>query len=698
MPAPVPPLTWRYPFPGKDGKEIIHPQTFYNALAAMDDGYFPLGVNGFPHGGVHFGAGSAPSVDQGHGVRCLADGEIVAYKLDATYPHLHFTQDDRWAMYSTGFVLVRHTLTLPPVPGSPAARPVTQTLFSLYLHLADWATYAMDNALVRPGWWPGVSAFRVGKADRWDGQAGAHVRAAPTLDPHGRYHGGRVVDFLPEGSEVQIGERQGPWGHITAIAGVEVLSEDDPSRPGDLGWIYLHEQHALAKPAEVGSIVIPPQPIPVKAGTWLGQLGEYIDYERSTPLPPRPTRQMLHLEVFAGADFPTFLEESRARAAQLPADQKTVLVVTPGTQLVADAARPDRPLAKYHPERFTLVLPTPDSPAEGRWVKVQPHYHSTVGFPHDAPDGPPVWIERTALAQATATTPAWSTFPLHAQATAEPVSRPQQWTRAELDAFDERARAVDDKGLHWWCIPVDTDDGRGRGGWVAQDHPGTAWESPWAWPGFEIVDATGIDLADAFKRNLIATGGADYKEQSEWKSATASVQASPLFQTLQQTVGAQHYFLDSYRRTPDPNAGKITPRSLERALRHRGLAQALSHMILTYESEWGGNLARWEALTPWMRTAKENWQCELQRIQSLQWWDEVKGKVEEFPQVWWCTTFIRLRWWGISCPHAILRIESENTANVESISERQSLARGSTFSGLFKALTWNVWQKNCYDS
>ncbi|MDR6485511.1 UNVERIFIED_ORG: putative chitinase [Burkholderia sp. 1988] len=52
---------------------------------------------------------------------------------------------------------------------------------------------------------------------------------------------------------------------------------------------------------------------------------------------------------------------------------------------------------------------------------------------------------------------------------------------------------------------------------------------------------------------------------------------------------------------------------------------------MKYESEWGGGTGRWEALTPLMRNAAENWKCELERIRKLQWWDSVKGKVEGFP-------------------------------------------------------------------
>jgi hypothetical protein len=158
---PAPSQVWRYPFPAKGGKEITDPQTLYSAFGNMEDGFFPLGVNGFPHGGVHFGAGTAYSLEQCAGVRVIANGEIVAFKLDDAYEQIHFTQDHRWGMYSTGFVLVRHPMTMPPAPRSTEAQPADETLtfYSLYMHLADWTTYLANGDLVRPGWWPGVDAF-----------------------------------------------------------------------------------------------------------------------------------------------------------------------------------------------------------------------------------------------------------------------------------------------------------------------------------------------------------------------------------------------------------------------------------------------------------------------------------------------------------------------------------------------------------
>jgi hypothetical protein len=653
-PDPAPPLTWRYPFPSTRGKEVTDPNTLYHAFGRMDDGFFPLGVNGFPHGGVHFGEITSLYVDQAEGVRCLADGEIVAYKLDAQYEQLHFAQDRKWAMYSTGFVLVRHRLSLPSVHGSTAAGDDTQDLFSLYMHMADWDTYLASDVIKRPGWWIGVTAFRIGSVDQQaDGGApGANVRTEPKAGKRGGYTAGQLVGFLPQGSEVIIGEKRGGWGHIQSITAGQMISptrggtfggDDDLSVPwytsgntavtpqGDYGWLYLNEQHAVTEPTDVGSVVIPPQPIPVKAGTLLGQLGEYHDYERATLLPPVPKRQLLHLEVFAGDDFKTFLDKSRARAAQLPAEQNTLLAINAGTKLVSDDIPADRTLGTYG--TMVSVTLTTDSPATGPWVKVRTW--RKVGNTLSECDPAPLWIKRWELDYARTGTAAWSRFPLQLAQAADPANGLAFIsTRAELDGQDPTtAQAVDEQGLHWWRVAFATAEGKTRHGWVCEkNHPGTQWLNPWAWPGFEIVDATDIALTDAFQRNLVVTGSATGQEQSKFKPATDTVNNTPLLRKLDGIV-SQLPPPESYGRKPptiDPSL-RVNARAIMGAMQLPWLAQRLSHLILRYESEWGGNMARWESITPLMRNARENWECELQRIRKLQWWNDVKGKVEGFP-------------------------------------------------------------------
>ncbi|EMN1932208.1 lytic transglycosylase domain-containing protein, partial [Burkholderia ambifaria] len=179
------PLAWSYPFSPatKEGAtpDTTDPMTYMKVLATAEDGFYPLGASGIWHGGIHFGQKTGEALKQDDGVRAIATGEVVAYRLDSEYPTLTY-QDQRHALYSRGFVLIRHTLQLPPAPkktepapapaNAPAGSPPsggnatppapaptpapassgpppgeTLTFFSLYMHTLDWKTYkaALDQ-------------------------------------------------------------------------------------------------------------------------------------------------------------------------------------------------------------------------------------------------------------------------------------------------------------------------------------------------------------------------------------------------------------------------------------------------------------------------------------------------------------------------------------------------------------------------
>lgn len=53
------------------------------------------------------------------------------------------------------------------------------------------------------------------------------------------------------------------------------------------------------------------------------------------------------------------------------------------------------------------------------------------------------------------------------------------------------------------------------------------------------------------------------------------------------------------------------------------IAQGISRIIGKYESEWGGNMNRWNDLTPMMRDGAPRWQKELERIEKLQIWADL---------------------------------------------------------------------------
>jgi hypothetical protein len=103
-------IKWAYPFPGKVA--TMNPLQYLAGLANAHGGLYPMGENGLWHGGLHFDQGTAEIFDQSS-LRCIADGEVIAYRVDDTYPlseHIEDARQPRRLPFSSGFVLVKHTL------------------------------------------------------------------------------------------------------------------------------------------------------------------------------------------------------------------------------------------------------------------------------------------------------------------------------------------------------------------------------------------------------------------------------------------------------------------------------------------------------------------------------------------------------------------------------------------------------------
>lgn len=109
---------WAYPFALKTTNTTVAVEDYLAALATAEDGFYPLGANGLWHGGVHFDAQTAGRFEQDGGVKCVADGEVVAFRLNARLQQVTYPDTSR-AGYSSGFTLVRHRLVLPPGSSTP---------------------------------------------------------------------------------------------------------------------------------------------------------------------------------------------------------------------------------------------------------------------------------------------------------------------------------------------------------------------------------------------------------------------------------------------------------------------------------------------------------------------------------------------------------------------------------------------------
>ncbi|WP_337057722.1 hypothetical protein [Pseudomonas sp. USHLN015] len=204
-------------------------------LAKAQSGYFPLGRNGLWHGGVHFDSGTAGPQGQSF-VRCLADGEVIAYRIPEQTPKTRFFPAPGVtieAPFATGFVLVRHRLEAPKIEGVADAPP-SLIFYSLYMHLADWASYLADPDKPRPAFWPESDQYRV-KTDTDPspvraGEKGLNLRHAPTQ--------GKTIGFLPQGAVITV-SGEGAYRKVEGIKGPVKLQNPDGTLQGYVGFSAL---------------------------------------------------------------------------------------------------------------------------------------------------------------------------------------------------------------------------------------------------------------------------------------------------------------------------------------------------------------------------------------------------------------------------------------------------------------------------
>ncbi|NQD91324.1 hypothetical protein HP532_01495 [Pseudomonas sp. CrR25] len=306
------PINWAYPFPTTGA--AINPLQYLTNMAKANGGYYPTGENGLWHGGVHFDGGTAATFDQSS-VRCIADGEVIAYRINETYPVSEYTDaipQIKRVPFSSGFVLVKHRLR-PPQPSNGVAAvsektPPTLTFYSLYMHLQDWASYQTKADLPRPGFWEAAS-YIVDTKDQ-----GLNVRAEPNTN-------GTALAVLAKGAQVTVSHSEGDFCKLLSIvsgAAEPALTPDSQGKlPGFVAFKLLKAQH---EPKAKDSVVMLETGIAIKAGDLIGHLGTYQNHNGAA-------QPLLHLEVFSCEDVPGFIAKSRAWASTLADTKKTLLKV-----------------------------------------------------------------------------------------------------------------------------------------------------------------------------------------------------------------------------------------------------------------------------------------------------------------------------------------------------------------------------------
>jgi GH24 family phage-related lysozyme (muramidase) len=155
MPAKIPKFS--YPVPSnRSGHAFASAEELLSVLDGESSGQYLVGSQGMWHGGIHITDATVPWCALSAGtdaeqtyrsdpykgeqfIRCMADGEIVAYRVCPDYPSISIPWRDEKLFFSNSFVLVKHKIQ----PGEDDTSGLT--FYTLYMNLAPFSAYAQQS-------------------------------------------------------------------------------------------------------------------------------------------------------------------------------------------------------------------------------------------------------------------------------------------------------------------------------------------------------------------------------------------------------------------------------------------------------------------------------------------------------------------------------------------------------------------------
>ncbi|MFK3640485.1 N-acetylmuramidase domain-containing protein [Pseudomonas protegens] len=254
----------------------------------------------------------------------------------------------------------------PPAPQRAPAQarsssmpPPSLVLYSLYMHLADGATYDAKPELQRPGWWP-RKQYRVGnkatnkktiRGKRFDGLMVRSSPASKTDNELGVLVRGSVIDVEP----IAGNDR---WVAVRSIVEGGVATEPDGAQITSLsvtGYVFVKELDEILTPGSFDSIVIPSSPTLINMGDVIGHMGQQVSSCETLIAGQPASRPTLHLEVFSAQDVPQFLRDSKRYADKLPERHWTMIKLRKGDPVRAEA-KDEAPMVVTMARDWTIAV------------------------------------------------------------------------------------------------------------------------------------------------------------------------------------------------------------------------------------------------------------------------------------------------------------------------------------------------------
>lgn len=640
---------WSFPFKakgaeGQSSKIITDPQQYYDALAKAESGYYPIGRNGLWHGGVHFDKATAGVLDQSS-IHCIADGEVVAYRIDERYPISNYSSGAK--IYSKGFVLVRHRLEVPKPPATVGSSPPTEptapqpslTFFSLYMHLLDWEGYGKPGAPTPPTFLC-ETLYSVKPERATDSTVGLRVRAEPNGSA-------TVKALLPKGTKVRLGEVGGAthkWRRLSGIeegAAVPALTIDEACWvfPGELqntsepDVFLVGERANDAEPTlasdkglnvrKTGSLSAPKTGL-VPAGTKFTlepgsgsyrKLKEIVEGKDIAPLHPSSTKNIqgfIYFPYLKTSKATPTLNSTHILETPVPVKAGAVIghvgvyqnrddglpsplvhievfscedvpgFITKSKAVASSLPAEQKTLLKVHKNASKLITHRPDITAENP--------------PKVSDPGVVVGVDMILSLGILDSLPADRKITV--KETIPGTTTPKMTT--------------------WWRLDnlfIDT-SGNPVGGWLCEQPEITTRHSPWEWEGFDFISETPCN-ADYLACHLDATGALEPSEQADYAARIDQADNGPVKTRLYDIIdGADGSARDK----------KLTPDEIRAALEKPWHAQSISRLIAHYENEWFWKAEKWNELDALMSPGgmeNQDWLEEKKRIEDLAWWKEV---------------------------------------------------------------------------
>lgn len=635
---------WSYPFKAKGigtaaSSEFTDPQLYYEALALAESGYYPVASNGLWHGGVHFDQNTASILDQSS-VRCIADGVVVAYRIDETYKTLTYTGSgtSKEVTYSTGFVLVKHRLELPPAPAAatpPAAEPEL-TFYSLYMHLMDWENYEKAGAPTPPTFLC-PTEYAVSEEGATNDFSGLFVRGGAPGTPE---HANKVA-IIPKGCKVRVGEISSVDARWRKLVSILEGQASPVLAPEIEHWVFPGEM----SPTTDGDVFL---------------IGEKANDVRASLLPGKglTVRKEAKQDSAAMAVLPVDahvqLEEGTGTYRKI----KSITASTLASPLSADCA-PN--IAGYihfdslkaaPPQAPTLntvqVLPTPVPIQAGALIGHLGKYQAaSQAEAHDLLHLEVFSCDDVEAFVAQSRERAWQLKPeqktllkipsetkVISKEGASQANPPRPSDPGQRTAYDMilplavlNALPADKKitltttvdGIttteQWWKLDnLPGEDGSPISGWVKEGELMTPRLHPWEWEGFDFIKETSTP-SERYVCKLSADGVLDEGETTNYLAQINNADGGPINERLYKIIDRNEDY-------------KLTTDEIKEALKKPWHAQSISRLIVQYESEWYADteLSKWKALDCYMtKEGEQNWNKEKQRISDLLWWSDLRS-------------------------------------------------------------------------